>query len=301
VTSVSRYRSARSVAWALAGMSRPDQLGLIALVYAMGSAIALARGATLDLTNAGAGLVAVLLVSASVHYANEYADYFADYLAERTPFSGGSGALQRTGLPRRLALYGAIATFLVGAGVAVGCLLHGYPIAALVVLLVIAVFGWAYSVGPALAWRGLGELDNALLGGIALPAYGFAVQAGSVTPAVVLVCVPFFALVFVNLLDTTWVDREADGAVGKNTLATRLAPSRLRVLYLLGVAVWLVSLLALRGSLLPDAVVLASLLVAPLVVWGALWYTRRRTPFPTVAAMVLTAVAQTAAWLWVAT
>jgi 1,4-dihydroxy-2-naphthoate octaprenyltransferase len=281
-------------------MSRPDQLALIAVVYAMGSAIALADGSGIDPLVTGVGLLALLLVSTSVHHANEYADYFADYLAVRTPFSGGSGALQQSGLPRRVPLWGAIVTLLLGAGVASLGLPHGYPLSALAVLLVIAGFGWAYSVGPAFAWRGLGELDNAALGGIALPAYGFAVQAGTVTMEVVAVCVPFFALVFVNLLDTTWVDREADGAVGKNTLATRFRPSRLRALYLLGVAVWLGSLLLLRAGGLPGPVAAASLLAAPLLAWGTAWYTRRRSPFPTVAAMVLTAVAQTAAWLWVA-
>jgi 1,4-dihydroxy-2-naphthoate octaprenyltransferase len=297
---MSSSRSIRTVAWVLFDTSRPDQLALIALVYAMGSAIALADGASIDPIVTGVGLLALLLVSMSVHYVNEYADYFADYLAIRTPFSGGSGALQRTGLPRRLPLQSAVVTGLLGAGVGLLGRSVGYPFSALVVLLLIAAFGWAYSVGPALAWRGLGELDNAALGGIALPVYGFAVQAGTVTPRAVAVSIPFFSLVFVNLLDTTWVDREADGAVGKNTLATRFPASRLRALYLLAVGVWLGSLLVLRGSVLPGAVVLASLLVVPFIIWGALWYTRRRSPFPTVVAMVLTAVAQTAAWLWVA-
>ena len=78
-------------------MSRPDQLALVTLVYGMGSAIALADGHSVDPTATGVGLLALPLVSASVHHASEYADYFADYLAVRTPFSGGSGALQRTG------------------------------------------------------------------------------------------------------------------------------------------------------------------------------------------------------------
>ncbi len=281
-------------------MSRPDQLALIALVYMMGSAIALADGASVDLFVAGTGLLALLPVSASVHYANEYADYFADYLAVRTPFSGGSGALQRTGLSRRLPFWGAVVTFLFGAGVGLLGLSRGYPLPALIVLFVIAVFGWAYSVGPALAWRGLGELDNAALGGIALPVYGFAVQAGTVTPRTVAVCIPFFSLVFINLLDTTWADREADAAVGKNTLATRFSPARLRALYLLGIGVWVISLLLLRASGLPDPVVAGSLPAAPFLLWGVRWYTRRRSAFPTVAAMVLTAITQTAAWLWVA-
>jgi 1,4-dihydroxy-2-naphthoate octaprenyltransferase len=77
--------------WALVEMSRSDQLALVTLVYGMGSAIALADGHSVDPTATGVGLLALPLVSASVHYANEYADYFADYLAVRTPFSGGVG------------------------------------------------------------------------------------------------------------------------------------------------------------------------------------------------------------------
>ncbi len=64
----------------------------------------------------------------------------------------------------------------------------------------IAIPGWAYSVGPALAWRGLGEVDNAILGGLALPAYGYAVVSGAVGPTVLAACLPFAALVFANLL-----------------------------------------------------------------------------------------------------
>lgn len=80
-------------------MSRPAQLLLIALVYALGVAIAFAEGVALDVTELVVGLVALLPVAASVHYVNEYADYWSDRLTSRTPFSGGSGALAQTGLP----------------------------------------------------------------------------------------------------------------------------------------------------------------------------------------------------------
>jgi hypothetical protein len=40
--------------------------------------------------------------------------------------------------------------------------------------------------------------------------------------------------------------------------------------------------------------------VAPLLAWGAAWYTRRRSPLPTVAAMVAMALAQLVAWGYVA-
>ncbi len=53
-------------------------------------------------------------------------------------------------------------------------------------------------------------------------------------------------------------------------------------------------------GVLPTPVVLASLAVAPLFAWRARWYTRRRSPFPTVAAMVALAVLQLLARAWVA-
>ncbi|NIS35092.1 MAG: prenyltransferase, partial [Actinobacteria bacterium] len=116
----------------------------------------------------------------------------------------------------------------VGLALAVGCLLHGFAVPAIGVLVVGAVFGWQYSLPPlALAWRGVGEVDNAALGGLVLPAYGFAVAAGTVTVDALLATVPFATVVFLNLLDTTWPDRAADAAVGKRTLATRWPAGRL--------------------------------------------------------------------------
>jgi 1,4-dihydroxy-2-naphthoate octaprenyltransferase len=47
-----------------------------------------------------AGALALLSAAMAVHYANEYADAETDALTVRTPSSGGSGALERTDLPR---------------------------------------------------------------------------------------------------------------------------------------------------------------------------------------------------------
>ena len=264
-------------------MSRPAQLLLIALVYALGIAIAFAEGVALDVTELVVGVGTLLPVAASVHYANEYADYWSDRLTSRTPFSGGSGALARTGLPRRLALSAGLLEPI------------AVPLAA-----VIAVFGWAYSVGPAFARHGLGELDNAALGGLVLPLYGYAVASGQVRLDALLACVPFALLVFANLLATQWPDRRADAAVGKNTVPTRWSPRRLRGLYLACVALAFGSLPVLEGTVLPLPVAWASFLSLPLVLWGMARFTRRRSPFPTVAAMVCLAVVQTGSWTFVA-
>jgi 1,4-dihydroxy-2-naphthoate octaprenyltransferase len=241
------------------------------------------------------------VLAASVHYANEYADYWTDALTARTPFSGGSGGLQATGLDRSTALSAAGAALAVGTGLAGVCARAGHlPTAGVVVLATIVVLGWWYSLGPlALAWHGLGELDNAVLGGLLLPAYGYAVQAGSVSLAAVAAFLPFALVVFCNLLATTWPDRRADAAVGKATLATRWPADRLRRTYVVGAVLAGLALVAGPGlDLVPPVVAGAGLVGAPGLAVGARRYTRRRSPFPTVAAMVAIATAQAAAWAW---
>jgi 1,4-dihydroxy-2-naphthoate octaprenyltransferase len=206
--------------------------------------------------------------------------------------------LKKSGFPPTIALTAAWVALISGGvaaviGYAAG-LLSG---AALGVLAAGAFFGWMYSLKPlALGWRGLGELDNAVLGGILLPLYGYVVQSGKIEGWVILACVPFGALVFINLLATTWPDREADSLVGKRTLATRWSERRLRLTYWLGALSIFVALFLLYGWVLPPVVVWSSLIALPIVLWGALAYTHQHSPFPTVLAMVFMLGMQIAAW-----
>ena len=293
----------RVVLVALWRMSRPAQLALIALVYALGVAMAFGRGAEAEAGAVAVGLVALLPTAASVHYANEYADAETDALTDRTPFSGGSGALVESGLPRSLALRAAVASGAVGvallvAGVAPvgGRMLGAVPAAALVGIL---LAGWQYSVRPLrLAWNGLGEATNAALGGVALPLYGFAVVTDGVTVAAALATLPFALVVFVNLLETQWPDRRADAAVGKDTLATRWSADRLRLAYGLGglTAAGSAVALALSGDVFPRLVALGTVLPMVGLVPGYYRFTRRETPLPAVVTMVLVAAGSTVGW-----
>ncbi|OSP07248.1 prenyltransferase [Halorubrum ezzemoulense DSM 17463] len=302
----------RRVPAALWRLSRPSQVALIGLVYALGVVMAYGRGygETGGAARLGLGLAALIPVAASVHYANEYADVETDALTDRTPFSGGSGALVETDLPRRIALRGAVAAGGLGVtltGLGVASEATGLAEAALLpptaaaLLAGILVVGWQYSVGPLrLAWNGLGAPANALLGGVALPLYGFAVVAGEVTAAAALATLPFGATVFVNLLETTWPDRRADAAVGKRTLATRWSPRRLRAAYALGGATAAVATVALVGRALPPVVAAATLLPLVGLVPGYRQFTRREEPLPAVATMVAMAATTTVAWGFVA-
>ena len=280
-------------------MSRPSQLLLIALVYVFGTIIALAEGNPFNLGVFIFGLIALIPASASVHYANEYADYETDSLTVRTPFSGGSGALQSSGLSRQLALISAwVAVFIGITLVSIGWVSGLLNVTTIVILILGTFFGWMYSLHPlAFARHGWGELVNASLGGVLLPVYGYTVQTGRIDVTILLASLPFGILAFLNLLATTWPDRDADAMVGKRTLATRWSSNRLRLLHTTAaVGYFVLILLFLWAGILPPLVAWSSFLVTPLVVWGGLTYTRRRSPFPTVAAMVLLMILQTIAW-----
>jgi 1,4-dihydroxy-2-naphthoate octaprenyltransferase len=279
-------------------MSRPAQLLAIILVYLFGSIVAWAHNASPNRIAFVYGLLVVLLVSASIHIANEYADYETDALSQRTLYSGGSGALQDLDLHPRVALISAWTALLLGVILALlGLLLGLLTPAALMVLFAGAFLGWMYSLRPLkLAWRGWGELDNAFLGGVALPFYAYLVQSAELDPWEILIFIPFCMLVFINLLATTWADRRADQAVGKFTLATRWKRTRLRLVYLAVATGAFVYLAAFNLLLYPQVVFIASFLVVPVVIWGFVTYTRQNSPFPTVAAMAVYLLIQIAAW-----
>jgi len=289
--------------WTLWMAGRPSQLVLIGLVYMLGVGMgdALTHPGTRSWFRIGVGAAVLFPIAVSIHYANEYADVETDRLTEQTPFSGGSGALARSGVSRKLLAWATAGTLTVGAGAGiVGWQLGLLPTTAAILLSVTAVAGLAYSLPPvALIRRGVGELTNALLGGLILPLYGVAV-VGRVTAVTILAVVPFTMLVGCNLLATHWPDRKADAAVGKRTLAVRWSPRTLRQGYwtLAGLAILTTGSLATR--FLSQTVVVAQTLALPLLLWGGVVLTRQRSPFPAVGAMVVHAGASTVAWWWLA-
>jgi len=300
--------------WALWGASRPSQVALVVLVYLLGTGMSTAGpplvtgsasmatpSVVVDSAFASqviVGAVPLLPVTVTIHYANEYADVDTDALTDRTPFSGGSGALTRTELPRSFLRRATVAGFCVSAVTIAILAGAGRMTPATAGLLVVALLaGLAYSLPPvALVRRGVGELVNAMLGGVALPVYGVAVVARP-TVVAALATVPFAAVVGCNLLATHWPDRHADEQVGKRTLAVRWSPKQLRQAYVALVAVAALATGTLWVSgVLPGLVAGAHLSALPFLVWGRAALTRQRSPLPSVLAMVVLALAVTVAW-----
>ena len=299
--------------WAVWAASRPSQLLLIGLLYLLGIGMAVAggwfgtgdvswSGVTDSVTTLLSGGIVLLVVSMTIHYANEYADFDTDRLADRTPFSGGSGALVVTGLPVSFLKMVTVVSFVLSLGL-IGLLttislLH---LEMVVIALFGLVLGVAYSLPPTqFIRRGVGEVINLTLGGILVPLYGFATLA---TPNfyALLVLVPFSLIVGCNLLAVHWPDRSPDRTVGKRTLAVTLQPRELRRLYaVIAIVAIAVAVGMWVAGKLPFSVLGAHLLVLPLLIWGWHTLTRWHNPFPSVAAMVSLAIGMTIAWWGVA-
>lgn len=277
-------------------MARPNQILLIAFVFSWGILMALVRGSVWSSLSYLLGLGAVIPISVSIHFVNEYADYETDKLTKRTPYSGGSGALQDSGLDKNLAIRGAILAVIFGFTIAFLAFLMGHlPLQVLTILGLAAFFGWGYSLKPLkLAWRGWGEIDNALLGAWLLPICGYTVIHHQVDTFIVAAAAPFAMLAFVNLLATHWADREADQSVGKFTLVTKLSIPQLRILYLLtmmGAYTWVY-----WHSQYPPLVKLSSFIVFPVSLWGFVSFTKQHNPAPSVFAMVAFLLVQIISW-----
>ena len=279
-------------------MTRPSQLALIAFVYLAGAGAAHSSG-TWSAGAAVIGLLVLLAVSASVHLVNEYADAESDPITRRTPFSGGSGALQHHDLSRAVPLTGAALALAAGLGGGFLATWTGHlsPVA-LTLLIIGAAGGWLYSVPPklALSRRGLGEMGNALLGGLLLPVYGFAVQVGTVTAWAVIAFVPFALVDFASVMATAWPDRGADALVGKRTLAVRWPARRLRATFATSAVLALAVLLAATDRALPVTVAVASLAVLPFAAVAVLRFARIDSPTWAVATMVGLITVQLVAW-----
>lgn len=293
--------------------ARPSQIALILLVYFLGIGIAtsgpplIAAEPTADLPAIDPsteflksifwGTVTLVPVAVTIHYANEYVNERTDALTDRTPFSGGSGALIRTGLPATFLQAVTIATLVTTVLVLIGVASTGrLATDAIGLLVAILIIGLLYSIPPvAFIRRGVGEAVNVVLGGIALPIYGVAVVA-SPTPSTVLAVVPFALVVACSLLATHWPDRKADEIVGKRTLAVRYSPTRLRLSYAVLAITAAITVVGLWISgVFPDLVALAHLVPVSLLGWGGVVLTRQRSPLPSVLSMVLLAFIATIA------
>jgi 1,4-dihydroxy-2-naphthoate octaprenyltransferase len=206
-------------------LSRPLFLLGAVLLYALGAGIAHYLGTIFNWGLFWIGLVWVLVLQLSAHYLNEY--YNAPYDQEnenRTPFSGGSGALGPGKLPRRSALIAALTTLTVLASLTV-LVLAQWRIPLLPILIMGLAFlgAFFYSVPPvALERTGYGELTTSFLVAFLLPGYAFSLQTGEFHRLVAMVGFPLVALHLAMMVSFEFPDYANDLKHGKLTLLVRL-------------------------------------------------------------------------------
>jgi 1,4-dihydroxy-2-naphthoate octaprenyltransferase len=283
---------------AVVRLGRPAILPGGILAYALGAAMGYGQQGTFNWTAALAGLAVTEVANLVAHYADEYADVDTDTLTRRTWFSGGSGVLPAGLVPPAWALR--LAVGLAGLSVALTMALIAAGVLPAAVAWIVGsglLLGWFYSMPPLqLERRGLGEPDNAFLGGILMPLMGYTAQTGRPTGAAVLALLPMFLIVLANLLGVHWADREADAAVGKRSLVV-VAGRYVRPLHHLLMAAAYVLALVLTGPVLPLVVTLALLATLPVSLWVTISFACSRSTLPSALAMSLVLVATAVGWV----
>jgi 1,4-dihydroxy-2-naphthoate polyprenyltransferase len=285
-------------ATALLKMARLNILPGGILAYCLGAAMGYRQSGFWNWGLFGLGLLITELTNLVAHYADEYADVDTDSLTRRTVFSGGSGVLPSGALTPAWALGAAIIFAILSTSLTAWAVFRG-PLGLQTgwIVGIGLVGGWFYSMPPlALERRGLGELVNALLGGLFMPLMGYTVQTGAIDLHACLALLPFFFIVMAGLLGAHWPDRAADTAVGRRSLTSILGRNAPLVHKLfLALAYGLTLLLA--GWILPHPVAAALFLTLPAGLWAALTFGKQESPVPSSLAMAIFITAGVAGWV----
>ncbi len=224
------------------------------VVVAWGAVTAGRAAGRLDTTALALAAAAMILLEVATVLINELVDFASDALNRNAgPFTGGSRVLVRGGLERS-GVWRAVAVALLGyaacaAALAVRLAPRGGLLPAAALLLVGPVFALGYTAPPLrLCYRGLGEIDVALVTGPYLFLIGYALQgAGWPRGADLAPLLPLALAIFAAITLAGIPDEEADRTVSKKTLAVLLGPRPAAVVA--GIAALGASAAALRLAL----------------------------------------------------
>jgi len=210
------------------------------LPFLLGTTVAYWESGHIDWTVCAVALLALFLLTDGTYVSNEYFDYENDRLnqtriggseAVGVTTTGGTRVLVRGLIPRRHALFFAVAAFLlaipVGLYLQVG--LGTGPLTLPLGLLGLFI-GWFYTAPPIKAcYRGLGELFIAVGQGIVIFGAYYVQNGFSWLP--LLVSLPWFIALPALKIIREFPDFEADQATGKRGLTLRLGRDRSAMVY----------------------------------------------------------------------
>lgn len=243
-------------------LSRPFFLIGGLLVYALGAGIARYLGTPIDWGLYFLGQAYVTTMQLSAHFLNEYFDSPADIEnPNRTPFSGGSGAVGEGKLSRETVMWAALTTLTILASLTVVIISIG-PLSPLLVTIVVLAFlgSFFYSAPPIkLAYSGYGELTTSFLVANLVPIFAFVLQFGNLHRLLAMTTFPLTALHLAMMIVFEFPDYLNDLKYDKLTLLARIGWERGMVLHniLILTAFLLLGIAATFG--LPLAIVLPAL------------------------------------------
>lgn len=258
-------------------LSRPLFLLGGALVYTLGVGIARYLGAQIDWGFYIFGQVYVTTMQLSAQYLNEYFDAPADQAnPNRTPFSGGSGAVGEGRLSRETVMWAALTSLTILASLTV-VLISVVPVSPLLITIVILAFlgSFFYSAPPIkFAHSGYGELTTSILVANVVPIFAFVLQYGELHRLLVMSTFPLTTLHLAMMIVFEFPDYLNDFKFEKYTLLVRVGWERGMVLHniLILTGFLLLGLAATFG--LPIAIVLPALIPLPLGLLQ-IWQMRR--------------------------
>ena len=206
--------------------SRPNFLLLAPLCAGLGLAVAWQQGQAPELLHTFLVFLGAVLAHAAVNLLNEYDDFRSglDMITERTPFSGGSGALPEVPTAARRVLWAGLGTLALVVAIGLYFLwLRGLPLLVLGaagVMLVLTYTRWiTRSPLLCLLAPGMGFGPIMVLGTV------IALGGGIDTTALL---APLVALLMVSelLLINQIPDAEADRAIGRRHLVITLGPAK---------------------------------------------------------------------------
>ena len=258
-------------------LSRPLFLLGGALVYALGAGIARYLGAPIDWGLYVLGQAYVTTMQLSAQYLNEYFDAPADQdNPNRTPFSGGSGAVGKGKLSQETVMWAALTALTILASLTV-VLISVTPLSPLLITIVVLAFlgSFFYSAQPIkLAHSGYGELTTSVLVANLVPIFAFVLQYGELHRLLVMSTFPLTTLHLAMMIVFEFPDYLNDLKYEKPTLLVRVGWERGMVLHniLILTGFLLLGLAATFG--LPLAIVLPAFIPLPLGLLQ-IWQMRR--------------------------
>jgi len=229
------------------------------------------------------GMVWAVILQLSAHYFNEYYNALADQTnPNRTPFTGGSGAVGDSKLDRQVPLIAGLTCLALLTSVSV-LIISRQNIEPVVYLIMLLSFLGAilYSLPPvSLESSGFGELTTSILVAFMLPAFGYTLQTGEIHRYLAMSTFPLVTIHIAMMIAFEFPDYGTDIKFNKRTILTRMGWQNGMNFHNMMIVISFVLLLIMWLLGLPRTIVLHGFIALPLGVIQIWQIVRIRQGYP---------------------